>query len=363
MSSRIFFTGGGTGGHVYPALAVIDQLKQSDIPWDIRWIGSSKGMEKDILSRTDIPYLGIPSGKLRRYFSLQNFLDIFNITAGILKALWILIRYRPRLLFSKGGFVSVPPVIAAWLLRIPVYSHESDLDPGLATKINSRFSRKIFLPYPESRRFFPDSMESRLAVSGNPLRQELFTGDASNLRKAWQVPSGVKVLLVIGGSSGAQQINDLVDSLLPRLSKLPLYIIHQRGAGNAAKGEGQDNYLPLEYIHQEMADLYDLADVIISRAGAGSLWEICALGKASILIPLDSGSRGDQVRNARLFKEKGAVRVLETKEATADNLFKEIETLVENDQSRKALGGAAANSVPRDAALTIAREIEKEILS
>ncbi|WP_028974015.1 undecaprenyldiphospho-muramoylpentapeptide beta-N-acetylglucosaminyltransferase [Spirochaeta cellobiosiphila] len=363
MNNRVFFTGGGTGGHVYPALAVIDKLNKSK-DWDIRWLGSSKGMERDIIKQTRIPYIGMPSGKLRRYFSIQNFLDLFRITAGVIKAFFYLMFHRPRLLFSKGGFVSVPPVLAAWLLRIPVYSHESDLDPGLATKINSRFSKKIFLPYEESLSYFSSKLRSKLVVSGNPLREALFQGDKTKLQTKWSIPADKKVLLVLGGSSGAKQINDIIDEIKAQLLDLGLYIIHQRGKGHlVAEANPNPHYKAVEYFHDDMADVYDIADIVVSRAGANSLWELCSLGKATILIPLDSGSRGDQVRNAELFENKGALWVLESKTASGDKLLPKVKELTEDDNKRLSLGQRASEVFSGGASQLLADEIIKELQS
>ena len=207
---QIAFTGGGTGGHVFPGIAVINALENSGIGKDaFVWIGSGKGIEKEIVSRFGYRYRSIPSGKWRRYFSIANFFDLFKIFAGFVKVFFLFLFHRPVLLFSKGGYVSVPPVWAAHLLRIPVLTHESDLTPGLATRLNARFSDKIFVPYEETKNALK-KYGAKVVVSGNPVRPEIFRGDAAKGRKISGAPDGVPLILVSGGSQGAAVINAAV---------------------------------------------------------------------------------------------------------------------------------------------------------
>ncbi len=325
----IAFTGGGTGGHVFPGIAVAEKLladtENSDI--SIFWIGSNGGMEKDILSRYDIPFFSIPAGKLRRYFSILNFIDIFKIMGGFFASLFLLKRIKADLLFSKGGFVTVPPVLAAKILRIPVISHESDLDSGLATKINGRFSGKILFAYKATKekwekRFF----EQEVFVTGNPVRKEIFEGDKSRGREFLNISKEKKVILVLGGSQGAREVNTLVEEIIDNLTE-SYFVIHQMGKLSYKKSNRQ-NYFTAALFKEEFPDILAVSDLVISRAGAGTLWENGVMGKPAILIPLGSGSsRGDQVRNADYFEKKGAALVLKGHNVNSARLLLEINKL------------------------------------
>lgn len=302
------FTGGGTGGHVYPGIAVIERLRESGC-CDFLWMGSAGGMEEDIARSWDIPFRGIPSGKLRRYFSVRNFTDIPRICCGFFVAFFIFLRRRPAVVFSKGGYVSFPPVLAAWFLRIPAITHESDLDPGLATRLNAFFVKKICVPYEESREYFPSRFRRKLVVTGNPVRREIFGGRAEEGLRIAGFSADKPLLLVLGGSLGAREINELVrdslDNLLPGVN-----IAHQTGGGGY--GEiSRPGYFAAPYFSWELPHLLAAAAAVVSRAGAGSLWEFLVTEKPALLIPLKAlSSRGDQLRNARFFERLGVAKVL-----------------------------------------------------
>ncbi len=325
----VVFTGGGTGGHVFPGIAVAEKLladiEKTDI--NIVWIGSNGGMEKDILSRYDIPFLPIPAGKLRRYFSLLNFIDIFKIIGGFFASLFFLKRVQADLLFSKGGFVTVPPVLAAKILRIPVISHESDLDPGLATRINGRFSGKILFAYKETlEKWKKKFSKQEVLVTGNPVRKEIFKGSRSRGRAVFNISEDKKVILVLGGSQGAMEVNNLVEEILDDLTD-SYFIIHQMGKLSYKKSN-RKNYITASLFKEDFSDILAASDLIISRAGAGTLWENGVMGKPAILIPLGSGSsRGDQVRNADYFENRGAALVLKGDNLNPARLFFEINRL------------------------------------
>ena len=306
----IVFTGGGTGGHVYPGIAVLQALQGAMPSGSCRfvWIGSETGIEKGIVTGLGLEYHAIATGKLRRYLDWKNLWDLFRVLAGCLQSRKLLKELRPAFLFSKGGFVSVPPVWAAKSLKIPVYSHESDLDPGLATRLNLRASRIIFCAYPESVSYFPEAIRERVMVTGNPVRRELLSGDPAWVRNTWNLPPGVKVVLVLGGSLGARQINQLVSEVLAKLPE-NVFVVHQTGKEWEPLPDGT-RYISRPFFGTEMANLYAGADVIFGRAGAGTLWEAAATGVPLVLLPLGSGSRGDQGRNAALFASRGAARVL-----------------------------------------------------
>jgi UDP-N-acetylglucosamine--N-acetylmuramyl-(pentapeptide) pyrophosphoryl-undecaprenol N-acetylglucosamine transferase len=343
----IVFTGGGTAGHVFPGLAIIGSLSGR---WEgsIAWVGSSNGMEKDIVESEDIPFYGIRSGKLRRYFSFRNFSDIINIIAGFFMAFRLLSRLKPVALFSKGGYVSVPVVIAARILGIYTLTHESDYSPGLANRINSHFVHHILVSFEGTRNFFPPKVRNKVIVSGNPVREELSSGSRERARTRLQLSDSLPVLLVLGGSQGARQINQLIGDVNIRLYQR-CYIIHQMGKLEY-QPSGNDHYITFPFIGAELRDFFAVADIVVSRAGANTLWEIGKLGKPSVLIPLTgSATRGDQVKNAEQFAQEGAAIVLNNQDVTAENLYRTLEFLLDHPEERKQMGARAAQICARDA--------------
>ena len=372
MAVTIACTGGGTGGHVFPGIAVIDQLKKIDSSTELEvvWIGSGKQIERDITRRFDVPYYAVPSGKLRRYFSLQNFLDIFKLIAGIIVSIRLLKKLKAGVLFSKGGYVAVAPVIAARILGIPILTHESDRDPGLATRIAARFADYILLPYEATRvEHFSEASgevhgtkQRRVVVTGNPVREELFSGDAARGRELLGLPESDPIVLVLGGSQGARQVNLMLKEILPQLLEQAL-VVHQMGELDY-EPSAVPRYITAALFHEEFPHILAAADVIISRAGAGTLWESGTLGKASVLIPLGGeSSRGDQVRNARLFTERGAAVMLEGDSLSSESLLEHIHRLLQDKAERRAMGQAAAELCPPDAARRIAELIYSHALS
>jgi UDP-N-acetylglucosamine--N-acetylmuramyl-(pentapeptide) pyrophosphoryl-undecaprenol N-acetylglucosamine transferase len=314
----VAFTGGGTAGHVFPGIAVAEALACRVI-----WIGSSRGVEKDLLARAGIEFRGIPAGKLRRYFSLRNFSDVARTIAGVVASLRILRRERPALLFSKGGFVSVPPILAARLCGIPSFTHESDFDPGLATRINVRFCEKVLVSFPETVSYLPAAQQGKAVVTGNPVRESLYHADAGRGRKFVGADAAMPLIFVIGGSLGSSFINSLISSSLARLAPR-FFVVHQMGA-REYRPHDQGNYFAAPFFKEELPDIMAAADLVISRAGANTLAELSALGKPSLLIPLpESGSRGDQLRNADFFARAGASVILREQDATAESLVSSV---------------------------------------
>ena len=352
----IVFTGGGTGGHVYPGIAVLQafRIALGEQPYRFVWIGSQKGIERKVIEGLGIEYRPISTGKLRRYIDWENLTDLVRIVKGYFQSRHLLKELQPVLVFSKGGYVSVPPVQAAKSLRIPVFSHESDLDPGLATRLNLKASRLVFCAYPESRKHFGPEFQDRVVVTGNPVRQELFEGDPGWIRKTWTVPPQAKILLVLGGSLGARQVNELVAATLPRLEGR-VFVVHQTGDHWVALPDSPW-YVSRPFFATEMPHLYAGADVIFGRAGAGTLWEAAASGVPLVLLPLGSGSRGDQVRNAQLFEDRGAAFVLGP-DTGPDDLSKAVERLLTDSQARESAQRALAGFDARGAAQTIAAEV------
>lgn len=378
----IAFAGGGTGGHIYPGLAIADELKEicksNDKEINLVWLGSSKGMDKKIVESNMGPdgkpsvdrFYPIPSGKLRRYFSFQNFTDLFKILGGCIKSFFVLFKIKPAAVFSKGGFVSVPPCFAAKILHIPVYTHECDFTPGLATKINSRFATKLLLSYEETKEFISSEMKKKSVVTGNPVRPVFYSTD-NKIGKDF-VDFGYSrkkkpVLFVMGGSLGAKQINDLVIENLEWLCQR-YYVVHQTGIKNQDEQfvipeNCRDSYKQFPFIYTEMPHVMDYADVILSRAGANSLWECAVLTKPMVLIPLcGSGTRGDQVDNAEFFELKNAAIVLKGEYATSNSLKNALEAMLD-EKKRKLFSKACKDILPKErSALKIARLIADDYI-
>jgi len=367
MGSVIVFTGGGSGGHVFPGLAVMEELRKR---WsgEFLWIGSAKGIERSIVEKWGVPYRAIPSGKLRRELSIRNFFDAFRVVGGIIAAFFLLRRIRPAALFSKGGYVSVPPVIAARLCRIPVVTHESDADPGLATRINARFASVIFVAYDETRDYFPEGLRSRVQVSGNPVRLDIFSGDRVRGRAIVGAPDDKLVLLVLGGSQGAAQVNRLVEGALSGLIE-HFVVVHQTGQRkDGATRPIPGSYFPVDFMQDEYSDILAAADLVLCRAGAGTLWELALTGKPSILVPLAGvATRGDQVRNAELFAVRGAAYVLSESgqgaaygAPRADVLLSRANELADNSALRTKMANAA-RTIGRTGAATVIADTVAEL--
>ena len=323
---RIILTGGGTAGHVTPNIALLPRLRE--LQYDIHYIGSYNGIEKELIAKQQIPYHGISSGKLRRYFSLKNFTDPFRVLKGFNEANHLIKTLKPDVIFSKGGFVSVPVVIAGKRNHIPVIIHESDMTPGLANRISIPSAYKVCCNFPETLKALP---EDKAVLTGSPIRQELLTGDPEKARVFCGFTDNKPVILVIGGSLGATAVNQAVRAILPELLK-EFQVIHLCGKGKPDTSlSNLEGYVQFEYIQDELRHLFALSDIVISRAGANAICELLALQKPNILIPLSaSASRGDQILNARSFERQGFSKVLEEETLTNELLLKSIRELYEN---------------------------------
>ena len=357
MTKCIVVAGGGTGGHVYPVLAVLDELSS----FRIVWIGSGSELERRILEGRGLSYYGIPTGKLRRYFSLRNIVDLFKIVFGFIASLVILLREKPQLVFSKGGYVSVPPLAAARCLRIPALTHESDLRPGLATRINARFSDRILVSFPTSSDYFDHRFRAKVVHTGNPVRRMVLAGDSAKGRELVGCPAGTALLLVLGGSLGSASINRTVLQALDRLSTA-CFVVHQLGAEHFRGGlvSRGNNYYPAAYFYEELPHLLAAANLVVCRAGANTLWELAALGKPSVLIPLPRRiSRGDQIENARFFSDAGAATVLEQEGLTPEGLIEVVLHLLGNADKLERMAKRASDLGRPNAALEIARLIRR----
>ena len=321
-------TGGGTAGHVMPNIALLPELRAKK--YLIAYIGSENGIEKDLIKDQHIKYYGIASGKLRRYMSLQNFTDPFKVIKGYTQAKKILKKLKPDVVFSKGGFVTVPVVVAAGRMGIPVIIHESDMTPGLANKIAMRYANTICCTFPETIKYIP---ENKAFLTGTPIRAELIEGSRSKGFEFTGLTPGKPVILVVGGSTGAKNLNEAIYKILPVLVK-HYSVVHLCGAGKA-ESEYNDirDYVQYEYVNEEMRDVLAMADIVISRAGANAIFEFLTLRKPNLLVPLPAdASRGDQILNANSFKKQGYSAVMMEEDITPKGLLAEINDLYRNRQ-------------------------------
>lgn len=323
-NKRILFTGGGTAGHVIVNLALIPYYKKEG--WEIDYIGSYDGIERDLIEPLDgVTYHPISTGKLRRYLSMENLKDPFKVLKGTLQAYRIIGKRKPSVVFSKGGFVSVPVVIASKLQNVPAVIHESDYTPGLANKISIPFAKKVLATFEETMPFLP---ERKREYVGAVIRDELFDGDREKGLDFSGLSGEKPVLLIMGGSGGSQKINETVRSSLAELLR-HFDIIHICGKGNVEPNIKEEGYAQFEYIHDELKDVFAATDYVLSRAGANAIFEFLALRIPMLLIPLSlEASRGDQIVNANSFKEKGVARVLPEEELSEKKLLEELQALI-----------------------------------
>ena len=328
IMKRIVLTGGGTAGHVTPNIALLPSLKEAG--YEVFYIGSYTGIEKQLIEDLEIPYYGISSGKLRRYKSLKNLSYPFRVLKGYFQARTLMRKIKPDIVFSKGGFVAVPVVLAAKHLHIPVIIHESDMTPGLANKISLSAATKVCCNFPETMGYIP---EGKAVLTGSPIREELLHGNKLAALNLCGFAANKPVILVIGGSQGSVAVNDAVRGILPELLK-KYQVIHLCGKGKLDSTKtDMEGYIQFEYVKKELADLFALADVCISRAGANAICELLALRKPNLLIPLSANaSRGDQILNANSFAKQGFSTVLEEEVLTADTLSQAIEETYKNRQ-------------------------------
>src|SRR6056297_3428496 len=330
-SVRVFLTGGGTGGSVSPLLAVKEELEKRGHKINYFWIGGREGVEKEMVEALNkeekqIQYISIPAGKWRRYFSLKNFFDLFKIFTGFLKSLFLILRYRPKLVMSAGSFVSVPVVWAAWLFRRPVLIHQQDVRPGLANKLMAPFARVITTAFEKSQ----EDYGKKARCVGNPIRMNL---DSSKKEAYFQIKKEFPVVLIVGGGTGAQFLNDLVENNLAELTKLA-QVIHVTGKGKASR-EIHEHYSAFEFLsHNLMLEALGKADLVISRSGLGFLTELSYFGSPAILIPKPGSHQED---NARVFAEKKAALILKQKEISSEKFLSSVEEVLKDKDLRKQL--------------------------
>lgn len=346
---------------MFPGLAVIEAFRATSDA-QVVWIGSTTGIERGIVNRFGVPYIGVPAGKLRRYLSLRNLSDVFRVLAGLMRSVCEIRHMKPVAVFSKGGFVSVPPVIAARLLGVPVLTHESDVVPGLATRINARFVDRVLVAYADSVGHFPERMRRRIVVTGNPVRAEIATGSSDKGRDiAGFADAGRPTVFFVGGSQGAEQINAIVHAILPEIGA-EWNVIHQTGTEPPAR---TGRYFSMPFFGAEYAHLLAASDLLVCRAGAGTLWEAAGAKTPMLLVPLVAGSRGDQVANARLFERHNAARVFVSKQRDAADIAgriaEELHQLAHEPSTRSVMADRASELVNMDATAQIVDELNRMI--
>lgn len=314
---RIIFTGGGSSGHVTPNIALFPKLVE--LGYEIHYVGTKDGIERELIEKEGITYHPIKAGKLRRYIDLKNISDSFRVLQGFIDATKVIRRVKPDIVFSKGGFVSSPVIWAAYLNRIPSIIHESDYTPGLANKLSMPFTNKICYTFPETAKYLPSN---KGIITGIPVREKILSGEATKGRRICDFNEAKPTILIIGGSLGSQAINKNIRGILEDLLK-DYQIAHICGKGgideslNSIKG-----YKQFEYVNEELPHLFEMADLVISRAGATTLFELLALKKPNLLIPLSKhASRGDQILNANSFKKQGFSNVLLEEDLTGETLL------------------------------------------
>lgn len=364
---KILFTGGGTAGHLFPIIAIVREIKRQRPQTDFQffYIGPKDQFAEVLLGQEGIQIRTILAGKLRRYFSFWNMVDIFKIPIGILQSFFYIFTISPDLIFSKGGYGSLPAVIAGWMLLTPIFLHESDVVPGLANRITSKTAQEIFTSFPvEKTLSFP---ANKMIFVGNPVRSEILNGNSQDAKKLFNLVGSVPLILILGGSQGAQKINDTILIILDELLK-SFEIIHQTGQAkfDQVKNEASavvakdriQYYHPIPFLNdQELAAAYKAVNLIISRAGAGTIFEIAASGKPSILVPLQGSAQEHQIKNAYVFAEKGSALVLEETNFTPHFLLEKIKYLFSEPQELAKMAQGAKEFAKPDAARLIASYI------
>jgi UDP-N-acetylglucosamine--N-acetylmuramyl-(pentapeptide) pyrophosphoryl-undecaprenol N-acetylglucosamine transferase len=340
---RIILTGGVSGGHITPLVAVAKKIREKVPEVEFMFIGPKGKLEDEIMGRENIPIRNIMTGKLRRYFSFKNFVDFFRIPLGILKSLWLLLIHMPDAIFSKGGSASFPVVVAGWLYRIPILIHESDSNPGLANSMLGKFATRVAVSYPEAEKYFP---AAQVVLTGNPLRDNINKGSAENARKLLNFTESRKIIFVWGGSQGAKSINDKILRVLPQL--LHRYqVVHQTGENNFEEvkrvaGElgfkvGHDGYYAAPFFKDDLVDILAAADLVISRAGSTSIAEIAANKKPAIIIPLETSASDHQRMNAYSLARIGGCIVMEENNMGEHMLMEKIDEIMNDETLRSKL--------------------------
>lgn len=364
---RILFTGGGTGGHFFPLLAVIREVKKiaeenQILDIELLYMGPHTPYDA-LLAEEGVATFTVASGKIRRYFSLLNIFDIFRLILGIVQAIWKTFFLVPDVVFSKGGYGALPAVIAAAIFRIPLVIHDSDAVPGIVTRFSARFAERIAVAFPSAYQYFP---KEKTALIGVPIRKRILGGLKENAKEELDIFSALPVIGIIGASQGAQKINDAALGALKELTE-KYEVVHQTGeqnfkdvAGEAKlilKGGHSERYHPFAFLDERnMRNFYTASDVIVSRASS-LIFEIAAWGKPSIVIPLRGAAQNHQEKNAYTYAATGAAVVVQEENLTPHLLMAEIDKLIANPEQMKKMGEAATRFARVDAAEVVAKEI------
>ncbi|WP_113703128.1 UDP-N-acetylglucosamine--N-acetylmuramyl-(pentapeptide) pyrophosphoryl-undecaprenol N-acetylglucosamine transferase [Nonomuraea lactucae] len=357
---RLLITGGGTGGHTYPALTTLSAVQRRQVPHDVLWVGTANGLEARITTEHGIPFKAITTGKLRRRPNLRelrtNIADLFRIPVGVVQAVVHAARYLPDVVLSTGGYVAVPIGVAAKLIRRPLVMHEQTTVVGLANRILARLATRIALSHESSLEHLPAKARARAVVTGNPIRPELLRGDGAAAYDLFGLTFEVPLIYVTGGAMGSRQINTLIAENLHRL--LPhAQVVHQCGSAEIDRmravelpPELAERYHPVPYVGAELPDLFAAADLVISRSGAGTVSELTAIGKPSLLVPLIPTGGDEQRKNASYLVSAGAARALLEPRPTADQLWAELMPLLADPGLRSAMAESARKLGRPDAA-------------
>lgn len=341
-----------------PNIAVINALNERNNNLEFFYIGESNSIEQRLIKKLNVRFFCISAGKLRRYFSLRNFLDFFKVVIGFFQAMFLLLKLRPDLVFAKGGYVSVPVTVAAWILRVPVFIHESDVSPGLSTRICSRFAREIFVSFKETK-ISPSIPQAKIHVVGNPIRSQLLKGDKRRGYEFTGFSPKLPVVLFSGGSTGALSLNELIYKALPELLR-NVQVVHITGPHTSLIKN--PHYRAFEFIEDELADIYAISDLSVGRAGSGSIFELLALKIPMILIPLGrDASRGDQIENAMVFEQNGWALMLDQKELTSEKLCGEILRLLKDKKALQTMREHQSESHLNNSAAILADRIRSKI--
>lgn len=357
---RLLITGGGTGGHTYPALTTLSAVQRRHLPHDVLWVGTANGLEARITAEHGIPFKAITTGKLRRRPNLRelgtNIADVFRIPVGVFQAVGHAARYLPDVVLSTGGYVAVPIGVAAKLIRRPLVMHEQTTVVGLANRILARLATRIALSHESSLDYLPASVRDRAVVTGNPVRPELLRGDSAAAYDHFGLTFEVPLIYVTGGAQGSKQINTLIAESLPTLLR-HAQIVHQCGPAWIEQMRAvplppglADRYHPVPYVGAELPDLLAAADVLVARAGAGTVSELTAVGKPSVLIPLIPTGGDEQRKNAAYLVSAGAARALLEPHPSAEQLLAELMPVLADPALRASMGAAARKLGRVDAA-------------
>ena len=342
---RLIFTGGGSGGHTMPAVSMIETIakhcSKKDIPYDILYIGSENGIEKKVAAKNNIEYRAISTGKLRRYFSIDNFFDIFKVIGGFFQSLKIISDFKPDLIFSTGGFVLVPPVVAGRLLGKKIIIHEQTIDAGLANKISGKFADKVALTFKESKSHFPSR---KTLLTGIPLRNGIFSGEKKNAQISLKLDNKKPVIYFSGGGLGCHLLNKTAEKIIPELLD-KTNIIFQTGNANDGKDylemlkfresleqEKKERFIIYNFINDEIGDIFAVSDMAVARSGAGTVNELMALGLPAIFIPLAIATNNEQYKNAELMVKTGGAMIIEEKDLSPETLLKKINKVLFTDK-------------------------------